>query len=304
MKNKKILKAGYQGKLPIMEFIISCAVLEDETRILVERSVANAFGVKGSGAYWLKKRKDEKGALLPEYISAKYLKPYIKKDVYEKLLKPIVYINKQGKEVSGIPATVLPDICDIWITAREKGALNKLQEKIAENAYILLKGFAHIGIIALVDEATGFDKVVHERALHKMFEQYINKELLPWTKSFPNEFFEEIFRLNFWSYNPRSVKRPSVMGKWINTYVYDQLPPGVLEELKRRTPKDSKGRRKHRFHQLLTLDIGNPHLEKQVVAVVTLFRASSNWRVFKSLFNKAFSKQRELNFPDGEDENE
>lgn len=302
MNKQKIMKANYQGKLPIKEFTISCAVLEDETRILVERSVANAFGVKGSGAYWEKKRKEEKGALLPEYVSAKYLKPYIKPDVYEKLSKPIVYINKQGKEVSGIPATILPDICDIWIIAREKGALNKSQEKIAENAYILLRGFAHIGIIALVDEATGFDKVIHKRALHQILEEYINKELLPWTKRFPNEFFEEIFRLNFWSYNPLSVKRPSVIGKWINNYVYEQLPSGVLDELKRKTPKDSKGRRKHRFHQLLTLDIGNPHLEKQLVAVLTLFRASSNWRVFKSLFNKAFNKQRELNFPDNEDE--
>ncbi len=294
----KILKAEYQGKLPIKEFAISCAVLEDETRILVERSVANAFGVKGGGTYWLKKRKGEKGALLPEYISAQYLKPYIKDNVYEKLLKPIVYSNKQGKEVSGIPATILPDICDIWITARENGALNKSQEKIAENAYILLRGFAHVGIIALVDEATGFDKVISKKALHKILEEYINKELLPWTKRFPDEFFEEIFRLNNWNYNPASVKRPSVIGTWINKYIYEELPPGVLVELKKKTPKDNKGRRKHHFHRLLTVDIGNSHLEKQLVAVMTLFRAAPNWRIFESLFKKAFSKQKELDFPE------
>ncbi len=74
---KKILRAIYPGTLTIGEISIPCAVLEDGTRILRERSVAKALGKKGSGAHWQRKRSTEKSALLPEYVSAKNLDPYI-----------------------------------------------------------------------------------------------------------------------------------------------------------------------------------------------------------------------------------
>ena len=69
----KIPTATHQGDLPIPNFPISCAVLDNQTRILVDRSLSTALGVKGGGAYWQKKRSANSGALLPEYISAKYL---------------------------------------------------------------------------------------------------------------------------------------------------------------------------------------------------------------------------------------
>ena len=51
-ETKKILKAKYNGELDLNGIKISCAVLEDGTRILVNRSLATALGIKGSGAYW------------------------------------------------------------------------------------------------------------------------------------------------------------------------------------------------------------------------------------------------------------
>src|SRR4030042_6601884 len=70
-KMENLPKATHQGKLNLVEMEIPCAVLEDGTRILRERSVAKSLGKKGSGAPWQKKRNAEKGALLPEYVSAK-----------------------------------------------------------------------------------------------------------------------------------------------------------------------------------------------------------------------------------------
>ena len=54
-----IPKATHMGELKIADFIISCAVLEDGRRVLVQRSVSNALGKKGGGAHW--KRKKESG---------------------------------------------------------------------------------------------------------------------------------------------------------------------------------------------------------------------------------------------------
>jgi hypothetical protein len=56
----------------------------------------------------------------------------------------------------------------------------------------LLRAFARVGIVALVDEATGFQDIRARDDLHKILEAYIAKELLPWTKRFPNEFYKEI----------------------------------------------------------------------------------------------------------------
>ena len=117
----EILKATHQGELNINGFKISCAVLENGERILVNRSLANAFGIKGSGAYWQKK-KTEKSAALPEYLSANYLQPFITEKVKLNIYNTVSYINKQGVESEGVDATFLSDICDIYVKAGQKGA--------------------------------------------------------------------------------------------------------------------------------------------------------------------------------------
>jgi hypothetical protein len=143
---KKIPVVKYKGQIEIGDFAISCAVLDNGERILVDRSLSTALGIKGSGAYWQKKKKGE-SAMLPEYISANYLSPFISQEMSERLSKPLVYKDSDGKENQGIPATALIDICDIWQRADKKGALdNRGNAKVAaERAYIIFKGFANVG---------------------------------------------------------------------------------------------------------------------------------------------------------------
>lgn len=152
----------YIGQLDLGGYKISAAVLDNGQRVLVERSMARALGKKGAGAYWRKKRasiQSQKGALLPEYISAKYLEKYVKDELKKKLQKPIRYVNPRGILTTGVDATVLPEICDVWIAAQRDGALDAEQSKIADRAYVLMKGFATVGIIALIDEVTGYQEI-------------------------------------------------------------------------------------------------------------------------------------------------
>jgi hypothetical protein len=74
---------------------------------------------------------------------------------------------------------------------------------LAETAQLLLRGFAHVGIIALVDEATGYQAERARDELNKILEAYIAKELLPWTRRFPDEFFRQIYRLHGWEFQAR-----------------------------------------------------------------------------------------------------
>lgn len=292
-KIEKKLKATHQGELSLNGFNLSSAVLDDGTRVLVSRSLATAFGIKGSGAYWQKKKTEENSALLPEYLSAKYLKPFISDDLMEILSKPIPYVNKQGVETEGISASVLADICDIYIKAGEKGAL-KNNKEIAENAYKILLAFSKVGIIALVDEVTGYQYDREKDELQKILKAYISPELLVWEKRFPDEFYREIFRLNNWDFTVSQIKygqRPGIIGTWTKKYIYSVLPQGVLQALLKETPRNDQGKLTKKLHQKLTREQGIEHLNKQIVSAVTLMNVSDNWKDFEKLWNKKFGQQ-------------
>ena len=58
----------------------------------------------------------------------------------------------------GYDALLLPKVCGVYIDADADEALWKSQEHIARRASVLVRGLAEIGIIQLVDEATGYDE--------------------------------------------------------------------------------------------------------------------------------------------------
>lgn len=287
---KQILKAEYPGVIEIGDIKIPCAVLEDGSRILRERSVAKALGKKGSGAHWQKKRSVEKGALLPEYISAKNLESFIDEDTKDSLMNPITYKMKSGNIAQGIPAALLTEICNIWLKAREKGALSRSQAITAQKAEILLRGFAKIGIIALVDEATGYQEIRDKLALQEILDKYLRKEFAKWAKRFPDEFYIEMFKLKGWQWKGMSINRPALVGKYTDDIVYKRLAPGVRNELRRLNPKDDLGRRKQKHHQWLTEDIGLAALNQHLTGIIALMRAASDWEGFKRMVARAFPK--------------
>lgn len=295
---EKKLKESYSGELDLNGYKISCAVLEDGTRVLVSRSLASALGIKGSGAYWQAKRQKTSEPLLPEYLSAKYLSPYISEKLSQNLKKPIVYKTKNGLMREGVSADLLSDILDVYIKAEKDGVLPNNQH-IAEAAYKILLAFSKVGIIALVDEATGYQYDRERDELQKILKAYISEELLPWQKRFPDIFYKELFRLNGWDYTVNGIKnRPGIIGKWTNILVYDQLPKGVLDELKRKTPRSKSGNKTARYHQFLTLDIGEPNLANAINQAITIFMVSSSmkemWANFKHLKDR---QQGQLTIP-------
>ncbi len=162
-----------------------------------------------------------------------------------------------------------------------------------------MRGLAHIGIIALVDEATGYQEARNKTELQTILSAYIAKELLPWSMRFPHEFYEELFRLNNWQYNSESKqKKPMLAGKYTKQYIYDALPEGVIEEIKKMNPKRTTGasaglHEKH-HHRFLTKEVGHPHLDKVIASVTTLMRISPNWRKFQEHYQRAFGKQKQL----------
>ncbi|MDH6099989.1 P63C domain-containing protein [Anabaenopsis sp. FSS-46] len=208
-------------------------------------------------------------------------------------LDPIV-CYKGEKKINGFESYALLDICDAFLEARKHIDLGERQKIIAAQCEIIIRSFAKLGLIALIDEATGYQYERERNELQKLIDIYVNEELRAWQKVFPDIYYQEIFRLRGWDFTVNGIKkRPGVVGTWTNKFIYQQLPPGVLEELKRKTPKTESGNYSARFFQSLTEDIGDPHLMSQLQSVITLLQISDTWEEFISKFNKLVSHRNE-----------
>ena len=281
-----------KGELHLGDFTIPCYVLEDGRRVLSGRKMQEALKMVDESG------QKASGHRLPLFLSRKSLEPFVAKYLPVGTLDPIECYDGNAR-INGYRAEALADICDVFLEARKHIPLTDRQTVIAEQCEVLMRGFARIGIIALVDEATGYQHEREQDELQKILRAYIAEELLPWQKRFPDVFYQELFRLNGWDYTVRGIKaRPGIIGKWTNKLVYEQLPPGVLDELKRVTPKSA------RLHQSLTADIGQPELAAQITQVVTIFRLSDNMQQVWANIAKLRSRQvGQLELPFEFDEN-
>lgn len=281
-------KAIREGSIKIGEIELPCAVLEDGSRILTQSGVMLALG----RARQVKSRKYfDADVNLPAFLQAKNLKPFITNDL-ELTSSQQDFLTIAGTKAFGFRAEVLPSICEVFIEAERAGKLDDRQAHIAQRARILYRGFANLGIIALVDEATGYQEIRARDALQAYLEKFIRKELAAWVKTFPDEFFRELYRLKRWKWTGSS-RRPGVVGRYIKDLVYERLGPGVLAELERKNPSDGKGQRKSKHFQWLTEDIGNPALAQHMHALIGFMRAEDDWGEFKTRFYRAFPKKGE-----------
>lgn len=275
--------ATHVGQLQIGDRVIDCAVLEDGTRVVNQATLLTALDRVGK-----KSRRGEPGAKRAPFLSAGNLQPFISPELRE-LDQPIPYRLPGGSgRAWGYPAEILPLVCEVYLEARNEHSLAPSQRAVARAAEVLVRGLARVGIVALVDEATGYQETRARHELQKILQAYVQAELRPWVKMFPDEFFQEIYRLQGWEYKPGTSKRTPYVGRLVNTYIYEQLPPGVLDRLRELNPRSDRGYRPRKHHQFLTVDTGNPHLDRQISTVTTLMRISNSKQEFEDLFERAF----------------
>ena len=274
--------ATHTGELRIGSLSLSCAVLPDDVRVISRAGIASAFGPV-TGGYQLRKiAAEEEGGDLPPFLVADSLKPFISNDLRNMVSEPRRYREpgKGGRARYGIDAALLPQVCEVWLRARDAGALTKIQLPVAERADILMRGLAHTGVIALVDEATGYQRDRAKDALAKILEAFIAKELQPWIKTFPEEYYDQLFRLRKLKFPEDTVKRPQYFGMLTNDIVYKRLAPGVLEDLKKSMERGETGRPKHKLFQRLTPNHGYVKLREHLGFVLALMHMSATYPEF------------------------
>ena len=275
------LKATHQGELVIGNIKIPVAVLNNRERVISVRGFSTFLGVKGGGAYWKSKRESANTELLPEFISAKYLEPFIGDELRETIKNTVSYKALSGQEAVGIGATIIPRICDVWLKALAGKALkDDSQQKVAQQAHLLLSALADVGITALIDEVTGFQKLKDEYS--QIIEKYIAKELQNWIKTFDENYYYQIYRLKGWDWNRFSIDKknhPWAVANITNRIIYEKLPYGVLQQLQLLNPANPKGGRGHRHFQHLTPNEGYVHLLKHLGAITNIMERhdSGEW---------------------------
>lgn len=279
--------ATHKGVLRVGDIEIQCFVLEDGRRVISGRGMTSAIGMKGRG----------QGIARIEGMKAvKFSK---NSSLSVAIHTPIRFLGgspKIGEPSDGFEATVLQDLCEAILEARDSGSLTTEHEKrYAQFADMLIRSFARVGIVALVDEATGFQAVRPKDALQQYLELLVRKELAVWAKKFPDEFYENIYKLKGWPWPGMSKNRYSVVAHYTRDLVYERMAPGLLTELETKSPKDDKGNRETKLHQWLTGDIGDPMLASHMQSILTLQRlAIANgwgWTKFMHMVDQVMKKK-------------
>ncbi len=284
----KLPKEIASGILNLNGIEIKCAVLNDGTRVFTRTGVEQALGRKLGGRD-LKRSKpaeDSEGVepgILPIFLSPKVLQPFISNELDDMGRNPVFYVAAGGRVAQGLPATALPQVCNVWLSARDAGVLSVAQLAAAQRADILVRGLAEVGAVALVDEATGYQKDRERDALAKILEQFIAKEMRAWVKTYPAEFFEELCRLRGVPFKA-NMRAPQYFGHLINNITYDRMAPDLREALKAEKAKAKKSGSK--MHQFLSDDTGYGMLQKRLTGITTLMQASTSYDEFKELLDR------------------
>lgn len=284
--------AKYAGVLQFGPKAVDCYVLDTGERVVSLRGTVKALSGTDMGK-------------LSDYLAVKALQPFLAARMPAR--------ENQGSEerkscdnntlVAGesvqftIPGNPQPgrgltsdqflSICYAYVDALGAGALTTdRQREIAINSATILGACARIGLIALIDEATGYQEVRAKDVLQLKLQAYISEELRAWNKTFPDELWELFGRLTRWQ--GALHLRPKWWGKLVNELVYDAMDPEVAEYLRTNKPPSTDSAR---YHQWLTEDFGLKRLQAHIQQLLGIGKTCFRLDEFREQVRLAFTRE-------------
>lgn len=265
--NAELPFSMFPGKLKIGDLLLECHVLNDERRVFTQGEMVRALtgGTDSSN--------------LGRYLQAKAL------EGLDLSGGPIRFQIPGNPQLAlGSEATLLIEICEAYLDARAEGNLRPHQRKLAAQAEIIVRACAKTGIIALIDEATGYQKVRAKNALQVKLQAFIADELQEWALMFPQEFWIELARLEGIHYSARS--RPLRWGKYIMLFVYDAIDADVGKELRKKNPNPRFLTNHHQWLKKFGREKVHDHLER----VIAIMKLCNNMADFREKFARVFKR--------------
>lgn len=269
-------KATHWGDLTLGDAEIPSYVLNTGDRV---------FSLKGvvSGLMGIQ------GGQLTEYLKVRPLQPHLPIDLVPNeagevhaLFKFDTGADGVGKYALGIKVerfnallrAYSSALVDHILSASDDGrAQGKLpmtskQLEIAYRAVKFQQACADVGLVALVDEATGYQYERAADALQLKLKLYLEDEMRKWERTFPEHLWVEFGRLTNWKGSIHS--RPKYWGKLVMELIYGYLDPDVAKWLKDNAPKPMRGQN---YHQWLSSQFGLKKLTEHIWMVIGMASA-------------------------------
>ena len=265
--------AKFRGQIDLGGMPIDVYVLDTGERVLSMRGAVKAMTGQDAGN-------------LVEYLSVQGLKDFIDKDL---VLVGTLDFHIPGTQFRGrgITAEQFEAIITGYVRALHSGKLTTdRQREIATACAILSTAFLKIGIIAQIDEATGYQYVRAEDALEIKFRAFIADELRAWEKTFPDELWEQFGRLSNWKGSLH--KRPKWWGHLVMELIYDALDPDVARYLKDNKPRPYHGQN---YHQWFTQDFGLKALIPHIYEVIGMAKTCRDIRELRDKVAEHYGRE-------------
>lgn len=249
-------EARWPGVLAIGDMDLPVYVLDDGRRV-ISRSGAISVLIG-----------PERGGNLEQYLAVQPIRERLPRDLSAQIVK----FNLPGvvnRTVRGMNAETFLEICRAYARARDDGALKtETQATIAIRAGMFLAACAKVGLIALIDEATGYQYERAQDALRLKLKLYLEDEMRKWEKTFPDELWREFGRLTNW---PGLLhQRPKYWGKLVMELIYEYLDPDVTDWLRKNAPRPQHGQN---YHQWLSSQYGLKKLIEHLWMVIGMASA-------------------------------
>ena len=264
----------FHGEVNFGTLSVPCHVLDDGRRVIAQREVVKALTAQ-----------EKPSGLIGRLIGDAALAPYISA---EEITNKVIQFRLSGPGhqmlAHGYDATLLVEVCEAFLKARDDGNLSKTQMRVAQRAEIILRSCAKVGIIALIDEATGYQEVRKRNALQLKLQAFISDDIQEWAKLFPDDFWNELARLEHTRYSPRN--RPLRWGKYVMAFVYDAVDGDVGKELRKINP-NPHFRKNH--HQWLRT-YGREKVRDHINQVIGVMKTCNDMYDFNQRFGYVFRK--------------
>lgn len=272
--DQSIPEAKWAGEVRIGDAMLPVYVLNDGRRV-VSRTGATSLLTDGKG-----------GGNLESYIGADSLKPFMPHDFDDQLIE-FRLAGVVNKTVRGMAAETFLDICRAYARARDSSASNLTgrQLAIAIQANMVLVASAKVGLIALIDEATGYQYERERDALQVKLKLYLEEEMRKWERTFPEELWKEFGRLTRWK--GQAHQRPKYWGKLVMELVYGYLDPDVAKWLKENAPKPQKGQN---YHQWLSSQYGLKKLVEHLWMLIGMASACETMEELRTRMAERFGR--------------
>lgn len=280
-------KATHKGSFK-QEFDIDvdCYVIDDPNRtaVISQTGMARALGLS------------VRGSVFPRFVASKAMSKVAGVELSEKLQKPLKFqwgtggAEQPPSVIHGFDATLLIDLCKAIVEAETRGNLPDRYAKVAAQSHIILGASAKSGIKGLVYALAGYNPTAEE--VISAFKLYVREEAREYEQEFPNQLYEEWYRLYKLSKPPRN--KPWKFKHLTIQHVYEPLARsnGRVLELTQ-AMRAARNERWKKLHQFLS-DVGVKALRSQLGQTLGIALISDSKEEYEANINKAFSVQKEL----------